>query len=217
MPHEHNLDGNNSEKPIPRETRSGLTWKPTGAGPGDFSQDEHTPLAQRAEQSEAHTYREPKIKTLVMRMDRIEPARETRSATMHGRTDASTHTDAQAGVHLAAATAPQLVTNDLHDPSSDDEARGEAAIADATMNRLQASALTDSTRSLSPTMLAIRSRLISHIIELNPTASHTFLQGFSPRQLRIYLDHLTIAKEPRGTVIRRRTGTPAIEAYRPSA
>jgi hypothetical protein len=184
---------------------------PTGAGPADFAQDEHA----RAEGSG--------MRTFVMRMDRVEPAQEAslddrrderREPTLHGRS-------------LPAPASPELLLAGMHDPGSDSTSPGDAGTTDgnptqpdsldAMLDKLHAHRLSDDTRELSPTQMAIKARLIAQVIEANPTASHAFLQGFSPRQLRLYLDSLTIAKEPRGTVRRRGKGTPAIEAYRPSA
>lgn len=202
MPHDTSDDQ-------PRKPRMRLT--PTGAGPADFAQDEHA----RAEGSG--------VRTFVMRMDRVEPAQEAsrddsheerREPTLHGRS-------------LPAPASPELLLAGMHDPGSDSASPSEAGATDGTstqpdsldamLDKLHAHRLSDDTRELSPTQMAIKARLIAQVIEANPTASHAFLQGFSPRQLRLYLDSLTIAKEPRGTVRRRGKGTPAIEAYRPSA
>lgn len=212
-------------------------WKPTGAGPADFSQDQHAvelPAAEpqsldvRHSQSEhSDSPKTPAIRTFVMRMDRVEPVQpHAQSAACTAQDQHEPKCVMQPSLARPAPASPELAAPGMHDPSTDhDEVlssntqddNAQIDPLDATINRLSASSLTNSTGELSPTMMAIKSRLIAQIIEQNPTASHTFLQGFSPRQLRTYLDHLTIAKEPRGTVIRRTTGTPAIEAYRPSA
>ncbi len=66
--------------------------------------------------------------------------------------------------------------------------------------------------------LAVKSRLIDQIMELNPTASREFLATFSGVQLANYLSHLNLAAGPRGNTPWMRPGdAPAIVAYRPTA
>jgi hypothetical protein len=205
---------------------------PTGAGPDDFAQDEHA----RDEPADHKG-----VRTFVMRMDRVEPVREALQRELRRAED-----DARAGeptrdepdtqslrrptLHargVPAPASPELLRDGMHDPATDsahepatehasDEASGESGF-DATMQRVPAERLSNEITQLSPTQMAIKARLIAQVIDANPTASHAFLQAFSPRQLRLYLDSLTLAKEPRGTVKRRGKGSPAIEAYRPSA
>lgn len=60
-----------------------------------------------------------------------------------------------------------------------------------------------------------REQLIDRILMLNPTASPSFLGGFSPNDLTHYLEHLTVAQEPRGREARwvRTNTSPAICKY----
>jgi hypothetical protein len=57
-----------------------------------------------------------------------------------------------------------------------------------------------------------RAQLVNRILELNPSASHSFLVEFTEEALLEYLDHLTIAHEPRGRGWIRRGEMPAIVA-----
>ncbi len=60
-----------------------------------------------------------------------------------------------------------------------------------------------------------REQLIDRILLLNPTACPTFLSTFAPNDLTHYLEHLSVAQEPRGRGARwiRRAETPAISKY----
>lgn len=49
---------------------------------------------------------------------------------------------------------------------------------------------------------AERSRLMSRILELNPTASPDFLSRFPVNELGQYLQHLLVAQQPRGRMAR---------------
>lgn len=62
-----------------------------------------------------------------------------------------------------------------------------------------------------------RSQVIERLLTLNPTASVEFLEGFSERALRTYLDHLAAAQVPRGRMARwvRPGDTPAIVMAEP--
>lgn len=42
-------------------------------------------------------------------------------------------------------------------------------------------------------------QIIDDILDLNPTADREWLNGFSPRSLALYLEHLQVASEPRGS------------------
>jgi len=44
-----------------------------------------------------------------------------------------------------------------------------------------------------------KAHLIESIMNLNPSATNTWLEGFAPDQLTRYLDHLQHALEPRGS------------------
>lgn len=51
---------------------------------------------------------------------------------------------------------------------------------------------------LATSELLCRSQVIERIMTLNPTASVSFLEDFTDRALRMYLDHLGAAQVPRG-------------------
>ncbi len=53
-------------------------------------------------------------------------------------------------------------------------------------------------------------QLIERIIQINPSATSSFLSRFRPQRLADYLDHLICSKEPRGSVWVRRGDTPGI-------
>jgi hypothetical protein len=214
VPHDQTQDGlGASQDGMPRRGRMRLT--PTGAGPGDFEQDEHAREGEPADGARGG------VRTFVMRMDRVEAARpaevvrEEVERELGGDVGPSGPGREERVRGMAAPASPELLREGMHDPTSDEGPGGDAL--DVVMQKLHAHRLSDDVGELSPTQMAIKARLIAQVIEANPTASHAFLQGFSPRQLRLYLDSLTIAREPRGTVRRRGKGTPAIEAYRPSA
>ncbi len=57
-----------------------------------------------------------------------------------------------------------------------------------------------------------REQMVERILDLNKSATPTFLERFEDRPLRNYLDHLVAASSPRGAQSRwiRRGDTPAI-------
>jgi hypothetical protein len=64
-----------------------------------------------------------------------------------------------------------------------------------------------------------RSRLMSQILELNPTASSDFLSRFPVKELGAYLQHLLVANQPRGRMARwiRPDNVPGIAWSEPQA
>jgi len=64
-----------------------------------------------------------------------------------------------------------------------------------------------------------RAQLTGHIMELNPTATPTFLAGFTNSQLVHYLRHLLSSQEPRGATARwvRPNDSPAIQRWEAAA
>ncbi|GJM19380.1 MAG: hypothetical protein DHS20C14_15930 [Phycisphaeraceae bacterium] len=52
------------------------------------------------------------------------------------------------------------------------------------------------------TRLLSHGQLVERILELNPTARTSFLRRFDAGELRSYLDHLTVAAQPRGEASR---------------
>ena len=67
--------------------------------------------------------------------------------------------------------------------------------------------------------LVERSRLVSRILEMNPSASSAFLESFKLNDLSAYLNHLLSATQPRGRLARwiRPDNTPGIAASVPRA
>jgi hypothetical protein len=65
--------------------------------------------------------------------------------------------------------------------------------------------------------LVERSRLVARILEMNPSASSTFLESFKLNDLSAYLNHLMSAAQPRGRLARwiRPDNTPGIAASVP--
>jgi hypothetical protein len=47
-----------------------------------------------------------------------------------------------------------------------------------------------------------RQQTVERILEINPTATSTFLERFDDRPLKQYLDHLVAASSPRGASAR---------------
>ena len=62
-----------------------------------------------------------------------------------------------------------------------------------------------------------KQQLMDGITEMNPTADLGWLDGFDEPALRLYLDHLQVTIEPRGTSWLRTGETTAIVCRRPAA
>ena len=62
-----------------------------------------------------------------------------------------------------------------------------------------------------------KQQLMDGITEMNPTADLEWLDGFEEPALRLYLDHLQVTIEPRGTSWLRTNETTAIVSRRPAA
>jgi len=60
-----------------------------------------------------------------------------------------------------------------------------------------------------------REQMIDRIRALNPGATPDYLGHFETPALALYLDHLNVTSEPRGTIWRRPGDTPAIVTRNP--
>jgi hypothetical protein len=70
--------------------------------------------------------------------------------------------------------------------------------ARVTVTAFPAPATTPARPATEPAAALPKSRLVERIIELNPSASPEFLATFPEPALGAYLDHLSLAQEPRG-------------------
>ena len=62
-----------------------------------------------------------------------------------------------------------------------------------------------------------KQQLMNGITELNPSADPTWLEHFDEPALRLYLDHLQLTIEPRGTSWERTSETTAVVCRRSAA
>lgn len=80
--------------------------------------------------------------------------------------------------------------------------------------------VSDATRSDSESLFRqarrlSREQMIEQIRAMNPGASHEYLERFQTPALSLYLEHLNVTQEPRGTVWNRPGDTPAILTRNP--